>query len=221
MSWRTRAVKTRAGLWRLSSAVGVITPDDSGFGNHGTMVNAPTFARTPWGVGCMEFNGNNQYVNLEDLGYLNAVSAFTIAFWMNQDVLDQIDYIFIKTTGANEEIRIATWDNGFFYVYISAGAQRRASFDYSAVISASTWHHVALVYDGGQAVNANRLILYVDGGAVTWASIDAIPTATFDLAGGDATVGRNVGTFDGKLFDLQIHNVPLTRDEINDLMRGR
>ena len=186
MSWRNKSVRTRRGLWRLSSAVGVITPDDSGRGNHGTMVNAPTFARTIWGPQCMRFNGINQYVDLGDLTYLNAVSAFTIAFWMNQDVLDILDYLFIALIDADHDLQILTNAAGLFLVHLGNGADNRASFDYSAVISANSWHHIAVVFDGSRTGDANRLVVYVDSTPVTL-TIDAVPASTAALLLGTVT----------------------------------
>ncbi len=224
MSWRNKSVRTRRGLWRLSSAVGVITPDDSGHGNHGTMVNAPTFARTPWGVSCMEFDGDDAHVNLGDLTYLNAAEKLTVAFWMNQDVLDVNEFMFSKVVGVGQRLMIVTHAAiaGAFEVHIDNNAlSRYAYFDYSIVISAGSWHHIAVVFDGTQTGNANRLAAYVDGNPVTLTfSANGMPTATFDLSGVDATIGSSVSSFDGRLFDFQIHNVPLTRDEVGAVMRG-
>ncbi len=223
MSWRNKSVRTRRGLWRLSSAVGVITPDDSGRGNHGTMVNAPTFARTPWGVGCMEFDGNNQYVNLRDLTYLNAVGAFTIAFWMNQFQSDDNDVILRKYDDATHwvEIHTTNFSTGTLECAINNGVVTgRGYFLHTSIASENAWHHVAVVFDGSQAGNINRLRIYVDGAPITLTFVGTIPTTTADLSGVDATIGAALNSFNGKLFDFQIHNVPLTRDEVNDLMRG-
>ena len=222
MSWRTRAVKHRRGLWRLSSAVGVITPDDSGSGMHGTMVNAPTWAERPNGTQAIELDGNNQFVNLGDLPYLSAVSAFSIAFWMNQDVIDAEDNIFICNLNVDNRIRINTHNaTGEFRFDCSNGGQARGAFDYSTLMGALSWHHVAMVFDGSQTGNADRLIVYLDGTPVTLAFTGTIPAVTADYAGVDKAIGTVAETFDGKLAEFRLYDVALTRSEVAAVMRGR
>ncbi|KKM99003.1 hypothetical protein LCGC14_1152160, partial [marine sediment metagenome] len=127
MSWRNKSVKHRAGYWPLAGDA----VDSSGYGNHGTLVNAPTWAENEWGRQCIELDGNNQHVNLGDLTYLNSVSAFTIAFWMNQDVLDIADTIFRKYLDGNNNIIIFTVDtDGTLRVEIENGGVARGIFDY-------------------------------------------------------------------------------------------
>lgn len=220
MSWRNRSLQHRKGLWRLSSAVGVITPDDSGFGNAGTMVNAPTFADTIWGLQCMEFDGDDAHVNLGDLTYLNLVSEFTIALWINQKVIDQADNFFIKRADTNSNIQFFTLVAGFMRIAIENGGAGYGQFDYSTVIVANNWHHIAVVFDGSQIGNANRLTVYIDGRPVTLAFTGTIQPTTADLGGVDALIGNTVSSFDGKIFDVQIHSAAYSRDEVNAIMRN-
>ena len=192
--------------------------DVSGHGRHGTLVNAPT-----WGTffkgnkTALELNGNNQYVNLGDLTCLNAVSAFTICFWMNQDVIGASDRLFYKYVNDFNRLVLYTVLAGTnrMYFQIPDGALAAYGFCvYDATVSAVNWHHVAWVYTGAGIANADRLICYIDGIPIALVFAGTIPATTTDLAGADATIGYSVLSFDGRLYDFRIYNVPLSRQEI-------
>lgn len=187
-------------------------------GNPGTGAN---IVSNPPGVGggiCAELNGNNSNYNLGDVAELNSVSAFTIAFWMNQDVLDQADTIFDKRVDTTHEILLAPWSDGNFYFEVSDGAgTSRAFFDYSTVIAVGEWYHVAMVFDGTQAVSANRLLVYVGGNPVALTYSGTIVTASADLSGQDALIGLTANAFDGELDEFCLFSTALTNLQVSDL----
>jgi hypothetical protein len=213
MSWRTRAIKHREGYWPLNGHA----QDLSGRKNHGTLVNTPTWAINHRGKQCIEFDGDDAYANLGDLSYLNAVGAFTIAFWMYQDVIDITDILFKKGIPDTE---FFTFSDGNFYFEI-IGASGRGYFDYSTIMSSKQWHHVAVIFDGSLTGNAERLKVYIDGKPVTLSFNGTIPVTTSDMSGQDATIGRSVSSFDGKISDFLIYNIPLTNDEIDYIRSHR
>jgi len=190
--------------------------DSSGHLRHGTLVNAPT-----WGVfnkglkTCIELDGNNQYVNCGDLTCLNAVSAFTICFWMRQDVINAADNIFVKFLDASNSIYFYTAADTFMYFYLentNTGIARTTAA-YGNSVPALSWHHVAVVFDGAQAA-ANRLLVYFDGAPVALTIVSALPATTADLTGVDAMIGNAVSSFDGRLYDFRIYSCALSRQEI-------
>ncbi len=195
--------------------------DDVICGQDGTLVNTPTWADTSrYGKQCIVLDGNTQHVNLGDVAILNAVSAFTLAFWMNQDVLDQTDAIFDKGGWgvAESGITILTSGGGQMYLQID-GSNQRGIFDYSLVVNAGQWQHLAIVFNGAGIGNTGRLQAYVDASPVVLTYTGTIPAATDDLSGIDATIGRAAASFDGKLSDFRIYgNTALTRDELDFLI---
>ncbi len=178
-----------------------------------TPVNTPTFS---WEG--MELSGSNQYVNYGDLTFLNAVSAFTIMFWINQDVLDVISYIFQKRADDSNRIEIRTLVAGDIIFVLNNGGTKYAFFDLSTLVAAGSWHHMAMVFDGARTGNSNRLIVYVDGSPVTLAFAGAMPATTVDLAGEDAIIGRSSRSFDGQLKDWRIFSRALSVGEIKACM---
>ena len=187
--------------------------DDVIRGQHGTLVNTPTWADTSrYGKQCIVLDGNNQYVNLGDVAILNAVEKFTLCFWMNQDVIDVGDIIFRKQLDNDNEVQL--YAGGGFFFMVCSGAHTHGSFDLSTVISAGNWSHVATVFDGSLTGDAERLKVYVDAVPMTLNFVGPIPATTADLSGVDATIGAAASSFDGRLSDFRIYGgMALTRDE--------
>ena len=214
-SWRINHPSTRVSQYAFNGNA------LDGTGRYpGTLVNAPTWADGPQGRQCIELDGDDAHVNCGDILELNTVTAFTICFWMNQDVLDQQDYIFVKEAVGNNMVRIRTWNTGFMFFEIRVAGAQFGYFDYSTAISAREWTHIAMVFDGPQTGDANRLVAYVGGEPVTLTFSGGIPAVTADLSGQDATIGTAALSFDGKLYDFRIYNIPASRDEINQIIHS-
>ncbi|KKM99004.1 hypothetical protein LCGC14_1152170 [marine sediment metagenome] len=208
--------QSMVGFWDLSN----VNPPDicwRGLGNHGTGVNTPVVVDGIAGGKALEFDGDDAYVNLGDLTYLNAVSAFTIAFWMNQDVLDVADTLLFKYSTGLRNIAIQTLASGQFRFSIENNSTSYGQFDYSTVISAGVWHQVVVVFDGSGAANADRLKVYVDDSLVTLAFTGSIPATTYNLAGVDVVLGNATFSFDGKLDEFMIFDAVLTQMNAADL----
>jgi len=217
MSHRIHDPKFLQARYRLNGSA----RDTSGHLRHGTLVNAPT-----WGVfnkglkTCIELDGNNQYVNCGDLAVLNAVTQFTICFWMRQDALGTEDYIFDKQIDVNNRVFIFTWFGGNMYTRIGAASTAQGSFVYNTVMTANNWTHMSVVYNGTGVANIDRLTIYVNGNPVTLTFAGIIPASTVDLSGSDALIGAAANSFDGRLYDFRIYNVPLSRDEVNAIIHS-
>lgn len=186
-------------------------------GNPATGANIAGIGPGMPGGFCAEFDGDDSEYNLGDIVELNAVEAFTMAFWMNQNVLDVTDVIFEKELDSNNRITVFTSSSGDMYFDISLGGLSRGFFDYSTLISAGTWAHVVMVFDGSQVDNLARLVVYVDGDAVALSYNNSIPEVTYDLSGIDAMIGRNSSSFDGRLDTFMFFNTPLTHLMVSDL----
>jgi hypothetical protein len=217
MSWRLNHKETLVSRWPLQGKANDVM---------GRWPGTPA-NMTGWppsgphnGLSCAELNGNNSNISLGDITQLNAVEAFSLCFWMNQDVLDQQDTIFDKISAATSRIAIATWDDGRLYFLVRNGSVADGWFDYSTLVSAGTWCHIACVFDGSGADNASRMQMYVNGAPATLTFTLTIPAISPDLSGQDAMIGLTALAFDGRLQDFRLYNVPLTRDEVNKIIRA-
>ena len=181
-------------------------------GNPGVGANIVSNSPGMGGI-CAEFNGNNSNYNLGDVAMLNAVTKFTLAFWMNQDILDVGDRAFFKAAGLDGIIIFFSTSLSFY-----VGNNTRGNYDYSLVVDAGRWHHVACVFDGAGATDADRMKAYIDGNPAPLAFVGAIPAVTPDGTGVDATIGSTVFSFDGRLDDFRIYSRALTQLDVADLM---
>jgi hypothetical protein len=153
----------------------------------------------------LEFDGNNDSVSLGDVTQLNSASAFTLSFWMNQDVLDVVDWFFYKYLDLSNYLAIGTDAAGAMSCRLhNASTSMRGYFDYSTVISAGAWAHVAWAFDGSGGDNASRLKCYVAGAPLTLSWVGTIPATTANLAGCAATLGRSTQALDGKFDEVRI-----------------
>ena len=204
--------KYLVGHWPLNGHA----QDVSGHGYHGT-VSGMTYAAGPFGHTVGSFDGDNDSVNVGDVTQLNSASQITIAFWMKQRVLDVLDYFFTKTVVSTVSITIFVQADGNFYFGTRDGADAYVRVDYSTLTSANQWTHVGWAFDGTQSVAANRPALYFDGKPVGVVG-GTPPSATGNLAGANATIGRSTKSIDGELAHFRIYSCALTGDEIGAVM---
>jgi len=201
----------------MSNPVGM--PDLGVVGeNPGTGANIVSNPPGRPGGRCAEFNGNNSYYNLGDVAMLNSVTAFTIAFWMNQNVLDVADNLLYKGADANHSILIQITAGGFMVFRIAGGAASdNGYFDYSLQVSVARWHHITQVFNGVGAANVDRLVVYVDGVPATLSFSGTIPAVTTDMSTWDMTIGTAASSFAGRIDDFRIYSTALTGIDAADL----
>jgi hypothetical protein len=154
---------------------------------------------------------------------LDGLSGVTVAVWAWQRQLDVIAYLwdtFLST--ALPYWALETWNDGFLYAECSTtGAGINGALDYSTVVSAQTWFHLALVFDGSGATNADRWKLYINGAPQTLTYSGTIGS-TWPAAGSQAVaVGRGVNPaatrWNGALDDWRIWQRALSAQEIDEL----
>ena len=168
------------------------------------------------GTGALEFDGDNDYINLGDITELNSVSEFSIGMWVNQDVLGQTDYLFNKKKDSDNLITIYTV-TGSIICQVGSVAVAYGAIPNTNIAPAGSWHHLVYTYNGAGTGNAGRLKVYVDGVQKTLGFGRTIPATTADLSGYDATIGKSVGSWDGKIDEVSIFSKELTQAEVDAL----
>jgi hypothetical protein len=175
----------------------------------------------------LDFDGSNDIVDVGDVSALNGTSQYTIEMWVKFDSFAPNDTVFAKRVSDNDRAAM-------LQVFSADGRLAVAVNNGYAVTSESrnsgTWYHLAVVYDGTQATNAERLKLFVDGSpqALTYpfTGFDVVPATTpgtasrFTLgAEYNQTTPVNPGStiivpFEGAIDELRIWNVARTQMQI-------
>ena len=144
----------------------------------------------------LAFDGVDDYLDCGDVTTLSNATTFTYSGWYKQTTLDVISYMFGSYIDVSNRLIAYTWSSGLMYFQIEKTASNfYAGFDYSTVVTASQWFHLAVVYDGSGATNADKVKIYIDGVLMTLSFIGAFPSST--------PLGTNITTI-GKVDDAAI-----------------
>lgn len=209
--------------WKMNEGAGTSLADSSGNGWTGTLSGASAFT---WGTASVGISGGT-YNSVATLATVPANNpALTTAAGVTQiggvANLTMSLWIYLPSSTANWEVggfntqgyRVGfTSFAGTVYVVAENGGVN--SFATVVYPSATTWHHVMLVYDGTQGVAANRVKVYVDGSAVAVTpNTGTFPTTLATTAHmGSMSIGHDLtdSTFSNFTFtDFQIFTVSAT-----------
>jgi hypothetical protein len=159
-----------------------------------------------------------QHVNLTPLS-ISGSSEATIAFRTNRaTAATKQTVIFAETT--NRLFGALLFSDNNMYSYCDTGvALAYGVYTFSTITG---WQHVAVVFDGSQTGNSNRLKLYFNGVLQTQsypgASIPASVASVSLLRIGRKQDSADVGT--GEYAEVAVYNKALTADEVVSLHKG-
>lgn len=207
------------GWWTFDESAGEAAVDWSGHGNHGVLVNGPTWSVLGADGGALVLDGQDDYVELPLGGVLTSLESATIATWVNfsqrgglwQRIFDfgsgTSAYMFLcPRTGGGGPIRFAITNSG--------GANE--SLVEPGVYMPGGWHHVAVTID-----SADRTArLYLDGVAVGSGVLDVLPSDLGETSQnwlGRSQYGADA-RLNGALDDFRIYQVALSAEQIQDMV---
>ena len=188
--------------YSFSEGAGTTVADASGNGNDGTIANAAWTTAGKYG-NALVFNGTTARVTINDSATLHLTSAMTLEAWVNPS----------SVTSAWRDV-IYKGDDNYYLEGTSTTSSRPAggatggSTVYAtAALTANTWAHLAVTYDGA------TLRLYVNGAQVaSQARAGNLTTSTNPLQiGGDSIYGQ---FFSGIIDEVRVYNVALTAAQI-------
>jgi hypothetical protein len=156
------------------------------------------------------FDGNDDFVstNFNVDNYTN----LTYSVWVNPTSLNQRGGL-ASLSSVNNFVT-AFWDGsgGRFYVYIGnvlsqiTGIWSGSKF---GTLGQEKWLHIAVVYDGSGATDADRLKVYADGDYVAFNILGSIPTS-IPSGGGDLIIGKwSTAEYDGKMSNVMLFDSSL------------
>ena len=201
------------GYWPFDEGKGNIAYDASGNGLDGTLNGNPKWIAGHLD-GALDFDGNDDFVEIRDDPRLGLTDAITIAAWTNMRATASGEMAIVSKGGwaANDlpyELTETPGDVIFWQFYNDQGRDT-CSPDSPPV---GEWHYIAATYDG------KIFKCYIDGAlAEEWAYAGKMPKNTASV-----TIGRRSrgGTsFNGIIDDVAIYNRALSADEVQTVMEG-
>jgi prepilin-type N-terminal cleavage/methylation domain-containing protein len=214
-----------AGIWSFDEGSGITPKDMSGWENHGTLVNGPTWmcaivdsSYTPSGQGCsLQFDGVNDYVDVGSGDSLDITNAITIEAWIKPNSLAVSDLtqqtIYARST--TYSLLILSYTNGRVYVLQSCNGSSPWNSYYqtpAGVLQVGIWTHIVATYDYSNAT-VNVYIngdLSTDGSRKTGSNC-GIYSSKPTYIGSQAGASRS---FNGLIDEVRIYATALTATEI-------
>ena len=176
---------------------------------------APAFSNTK----SIAFDGVDDYIDCGNVTTLDGQTNISISGWFNQTTIDQKRVMFGTYSSSSNLIACYTWNDGKMYIDLRNGSTTYGQFDYSTVITAGEWFHLAMVFDGSGVDNASKLKLYINGSLQTLSYNGTLPTST-NATQGDFTIGTSQGfvyEWNGYIDEVAIWNKTLTPTEITEI----
>ncbi|MCP4568455.1 MAG: prepilin-type N-terminal cleavage/methylation domain-containing protein [FCB group bacterium] len=204
------------GHWRLDETSGTTASDVSGNGNDGTLINMNPSNDWVTGKinGALDFDGNNDYVNIPHAAVLNGTAQLTYSAWIQPDTWSgSIRQIMAKSVhgGGSGRAQMGIFSEGGSLT----GRAETTAGRFNVLVTLppiDVWSMVALVFDGAS------LSLYVNG---VVAGVAILPNTTLRQTTDDLCISKRVGTsqyyFDGSIDDVRIYDRALNATEIQTL----
>jgi len=193
-----------------------------------------------FGNASRDFDGTEDWIHIGDVFNFDSTGddeVFTLAAWVkiSETAFQHILGRFGTSTSDRAWMFYATTAAKLRFFWAQGSSDSRIYETTSAVIDSAAWVHVAVEYDGTQAVYDDRVTIYINGGTgLTPASglstisspgsPDYINTVTAPLNIGGSTndaSGTSATRFtDGKLADVRIYDALIGSTEVANLAAG-
>jgi len=206
------------GWWTFDETSGTTAADSSGSGNHGTLMNGPTWA-TGKMDGAVSLDGTDDYVELPIGSLVSSLGNATLAVWANWSGQGGAwQRIFDFGTGTANYIYLCPEDgDGLMHAAITADTGTWTDVTVSSGTLPTGWHHVAVVIDE----TAMNLKILLDGRIVADAAtlyvLRDLRTTTLNWLGRSQYADPY---FNGMLDDFRIYDEVLSEAQIRRIMVG-
>ena len=190
---------------------GTTVTDKSGNGNNGTISNA-TWTSTGRYGNALAFNGSNAMVTVANSASLNLSTGMTLEAWVNPTRIASVWQDVIYKGNDVYYLEATTPTSSRPGGAVKLGSSTASDYAPSA-LSAGSWTHLALTYDG------TTVKLYLNGVlASSKAQSGSITSSTYPLQiGGDSIYGEY---FSGSVDEVRVYNVALSQAQIQTDMNS-
>ncbi len=207
--------------WKFDEGQGDTAYDSAG-NNDGTIYGA---AWTTGKIGdyALDFDGEDDYVDVNDSPSLDITDKITIAAWVKLNNLSNHCFIVSKQPSGtardnyagNYEFRIAQSTGYLKLLHQTSTGETYSYYDSTSSVNAEAWHHVAVTLIEGGNVN-----FYIDG----YPAGISPQQGTFGIFNNEPV---RIGTrkdayswFNGKIDDVRIYDRALSAEEVRQLYRA-
>ena len=109
-----------------------------------------------------KLDGVNDYIDAGEMSFLDSTATYTLEAWIKVDKWKS----WVKPFGKGSPLGFELGSNvGDLFTMVRTSGNTYGSAP--GILTEGKWHHVATVYDGRGATNAERLKLFVDGQKVS------------------------------------------------------
>ncbi len=187
--YNTWAASGYAAVWHLNeSPTGTLYNSASASYNctsSGSMVIGNRIAGQLAGNGT-SFDGSNDYLNCGDVTQLNSTTKYTITGWMKRTASSGFMSMFNKYSNSSNVISTDFYSTTFYGITSSSGGSTL-----TATNNDTSWHHIAMIFNGNLSGNANRMNAYNNGALMSLSFSGTIPASTANLSSVPVYIGRD------------------------------
>ncbi len=198
-----RIIDRVRGVWNFEEEGGITAYDTSGNGNHGTLINTPTWIQSIHGTG-LKFDGTSEYVNVPYSASLNPGANLTMMAWINwtggtgdQNIMTKESAYECRVNGGNIAYATNPW-----------------AWRGSEPITMNAWHHVVITNSWTGSSGTQKI--FVDTRDEYTALSGGVITSNTNAF----TIARRMGGtsyFRGEIDEVILFNKPLNQEEISDV----
>ena len=176
------------------------------------------------GNNCLHFDGIDDFVNVGDVDALDGTSTLTIEMWVNIETWGTWNTFFSKNDGDRIQFQLWPTEGDLAVIVESPMSGHSGGYGYTQTqpVYTGEWFHLAMVYNGNGATDADRLKLYINGAQQTLAFLmPDVPTTTPNTDApvllGAETVANPFG-FNGQMDEVRVWSTARTESEVQQFM---
>jgi len=201
------------GYWKFDEGSGTTVGDSSGNGNTGT-INGATWTSDSVSGQALDFDGLDDYIEIQDSTSLHISNTITVAAWVKYDAIE-------NDPDTNAVVTKRSGESGFSLHIVSDHLRFNVGSTYfnhvegATVLQPGEWYHLVGTYDG------TTQKVYVNGsldGSKSYS--DQLSSNTAPLFVGlyiSGETGEKYGYFPGVIDEIRVYNRALNADEIKEL----
>jgi len=160
------------------------------------------------------FDGVDESGNAGSISMMQNVGVFTFMCWVRPDSVTGTDRLYWQYFNGNRNVRIEMVNAKLNVIIRNAATSPNygSTLTDNDVFSTTTWHHLAVVYDGSAGAGS-RVIIYVDGSSVADTVTGAFPPTTASNSV-DSYIIHSSNLFEGYLDEVALFDYAMTSGEV-------